>query len=186
MEVLPRASSLAVGFDAAAEPTDRRLVGGWLILARVVSAGIVVLALVVFVATTLPRFAALRVVCAKSCRAGQLTSGQAAALGQFGISLDAYALFAMALIVTTSLVWFGAAALIFWRRTDTLFLLLAATQLATQGALNSPAGPAVTASHPLIFPFATSTLTTLNIVLLSCSWRSFPPGGSLPAGWAGS
>ncbi|HEX2349618.1 MAG TPA: hypothetical protein VHI51_14395 [Ktedonobacterales bacterium] len=167
-------------------PTDGWSAAGccWLLLARLVGAGIVVLALTVFGATTLRRFAALRVVCATSCRAGQLTSGQAAALGQFGISLEAYALFAMMLTVTTSLVWFGAAALIFWRRTDTLFLLLAATQLATQGALNSPAGPAVMASHPLIFPVATSTLTTLNIVLFVVFLALFPTGRFTPR-WLG-
>ena len=184
MPDLPRASSQDIGTGAASAPGDRRLLSGWLILARLASAGVIAFALSVFIATAPPRFASLRTVCATACHSGQLTAGQAAAFARFGVSLDVYAVFVIALILATCLVWFGAGVIILWRRSDTLFMLLAATQLVTQGALNSPTGPAVTASHPLVWPAATATLTTLNIVLFVVFLALFPTGCVVPR-WLG-
>lgn len=185
MHDLPRAVPQDAGTRATPESGDRRLVGGWLLLARLASAGIIVFALSVFIATAPPRFSSLRAVCAAACHPGQLTAGQASTLAQWGVSLDVYAIFAIALTVATCLVWFGAAAIILWRRSDTLFLLLAATQLTTQGALNTPTGAALmTSTRPLVWPVASTALTTLNIVLFVVFLALFPTGRFAPR-WLG-
>jgi hypothetical protein len=168
----------------APDTDDRRLVGGWLMLARLVSVSIVVFALSDFAATALPRFTLLRVVCATACYSGQLTAGQASALAQAHLSVGAYGVFAIALLLATSLVWFGAAALIFWRRSDTLFMLLAATQLVMEGALNSPTRTAITSPHSLVWPAATASLSTLNNVLFLAFLGLFPTGRFVPR-WLG-
>ncbi|HZC05266.1 MAG TPA: hypothetical protein VE338_06465 [Ktedonobacterales bacterium] len=164
------------------EPSEVRLRGVWLVVARLVAAATVAFALSVYMATMLPAFSLLRTVCASRCVIGQLTPGQAAALSQWNISASAYAAYAVSLAIVTSLVWFGVAALLFWRRSNTLYLLLVATQLVTQGALSAPVGPAPGAQTP--WAVATAALSTLNVILL-CLFLALFPNGRFAPRWMG-
>ena len=119
---------------AATDPSERRLRGVWLTVARVGSAVIVAFALTLFVASLPITFTQLHFVCTNTCPSGQLTAAQAHSLRQLGVSLGAFATFEIVFAILTSLVWFGFAAVIFWRRSDNLVTLLVAVQLVTQGA----------------------------------------------------
>ncbi len=185
MESVPHAASydaLDTLADTTPELGDAPLHGAWLVLARLASAGIVVFALSVFLASAPTTLSLLREVCAANCSPWQLTQSQASTLAQYGISPDMYAFYLITLTLLTCLIWFGAAALIFWRRSNTVFLLLTATQLVTQGALNTPAGSSLGGLAP--GSFALACLVTLSGCLFLLFLALFPTGRFAPR-WMG-
>jgi hypothetical protein len=162
---------------ATIEPSETHLRGGWLTLARVSSALIVAFALTVFVASLPVAFVQMHIACAEVCLSGQVTAAQAYSLHQLGITLDAFAAFELAFTILTSLVWFGVAAVVFWRRSDNLVPLLVAVQLVTQGASNGAnalTGSATTWQTPAALE------VTLNGILLFVFLAIFPNGRFAP------
>lgn len=173
----PPASPVRANNGTAYATADTRLHGRWLIVARVVCAAVVAYALTLFVAGGTVGVIQLRIVCSQACMAGQLTLAQLQSLRHLGLSLDAYVAIAITVILLTSLVWFGAAAVVFWRRSDALFLLLLATQLVTEGAANVAGGLAM--SHSAWEGPAT-TLIGLNAILFCLFLALFPTGQFAP------
>lgn len=160
------------------EPSDRRLQGIWLLVARVGSGVIVAFALTVFVASLPVAFSQLHLVCTQSsCPSGQLTTAREHSLHHLGMSIGAYATFAIVFTILTSLVWFGVATVIFWRRSDNLVTLLVAVQLVTQGASGA-------ASSPVPWERPLASLSVLNVVLLCLFLAVFPNGRFVPR-WIG-
>ncbi|HEX8981791.1 MAG TPA: hypothetical protein VF792_03395 [Ktedonobacterales bacterium] len=178
-------SSRVATTSVALEPSDIQLHGARLTLARLVCAVFVVFALSVFVADELSAASVLSHACPTNClQLGQLTPDQAHTLAQWGVSLRVYTFYALTLSLLTSLIWFGVAALIYWRRSNTLYLLLLATQLVAQGALNTPLGPAETSGSQTPWEIATTVLSTVNFVLL-CLFLAIFPNGRFAPRWLG-
>jgi hypothetical protein len=166
---------------AAIDPSERRLTGVWLTLARVGSAVIVAFALTLFVASLPITFTQMHFECTSSCSSGQLTAAQAHSLHQFGVSLGAFATFEIAFAILTSLVWFSLATVIFWRRSDNLVTLLVAVQLVTQGASEQTSaliGSQLSWERPAL------VLNVLNLILLYMFLAVFPSGRFVPR-WMG-
>ncbi len=171
----------AAGVAATNEPSETHLRGGWLALARAGSALIVAFALAVFVASIPVAFRQMRFACAEVCTSGQLTTPQAQSLYHLGISLVAFARFELAVTILTSLVWFGTAAVVFWRRSDNLVPLLVAVQLVTQGASN---GASALTGNDSTRQVPAALLVTVNGILFFVFLAIFPSGRFAPR-WIG-
>jgi hypothetical protein len=149
--------------------------GPWLFIARLASAVVVAFALTLFAVGVRTTVTHLRVVCMQTCAAGQVTTAQLLSLHLLGVSLDAYATVVIAVTLLTSLLWFGAAAVVFWRRSDSLFLLLLAAQLVTQGAEYTTGELLGTAwQRPM------ALLTSLNSIMFCLFLTLFPTGRFAP------
>src|ERR1700680_3176803 len=100
---------------------DTRLHGRRLVLARVVWVAVVVFTLSIFLLSLPAYFAQLQTVCVSDTCVyayGQLTPGTAQALQHLGLSTGGYAVSILALAIASTLVFFGAAVVLFWRRSD--------------------------------------------------------------------
>ena len=120
---------------------NTRLRGGWLIFARICWLVLAAPAVPIFFTGLPPYFANLQVACnSYSCNYGQLRLQSAQLLQNLGISLGAYALFALVLTVAITMVWFIVAGVIFWRKSDDWIALLVSLALilfASTGGLSS-------------------------------------------------
>jgi len=120
---------------------NARLHGGWLIFARICWLVLAVPAVPIFVTGLPPYFANLQAACnSYSCNYGQLRLQSTQLLQNLGISLGAYALFALVLTVAITMVWFIVAGVIFWRKSDDWIALLVSLALilfASTGGLSS-------------------------------------------------
>jgi hypothetical protein len=107
-----------------------RLRGSGLMFARVVCVVGVVAVLVIFFASIPPYFAQLRTLCPGTfCPSGQLSRNDLRGLYQLGLSLNFYASYEVAIIIISTLIWCGVAALLFWRKSDDLMALFTAFTL---------------------------------------------------------
>jgi hypothetical protein len=108
--------------------TNARVQEQWLLPVRVAIVLVAVLAFVVFLVGVLLDFAQFRTVCTvTSCADGQLTLESARTLQALHLSLDAYAMINVVLLVIQALVYYGVAALIAWYKSDewlTVFIVV--------------------------------------------------------------
>jgi hypothetical protein len=120
---------------------NTRLRGGWLIFARICWLVLAAPAVPIFFTGLPPYFANLQVACnSYSCNYGQLRLQSAQLLQNLGISLGAYALFALVITIAITMVWFIVAGVIFWRKSDDWIALLVSLALilfASTGGFNS-------------------------------------------------
>jgi hypothetical protein len=141
---------------------------------------VVVFTLGIFLLSLPAYFAQLQAVCAGNACVysyGQLTSGTAQALQNLGLSIGAYAASILALITASTLVSFGVAALIFWRRSADWMAMFVSLFLVTFG---------VQAQAILATNVQTAWYWSLNI-LIGFGWVSlslllylFPDGRFVP------
>src|SRR5689334_19294789 len=100
-------------------PTSTQLRGTWLVAARVGWLLVALLCLGLFIATLPRRVGGLSVICTPpNCVQLQTTSEGAAALQSLGISLPTYAYLIAGVDILFALMFAGAGAIIFWRRSD--------------------------------------------------------------------
>jgi hypothetical protein len=112
--------------------TPSTLRGRWLLLARAAWVAAVVFTLVLFVAATPAFLTELRTPCeGATCRWYQLTPTLAQALREFGLSLDFYVAYNIALNAASVSIYCLIAAAIFWRKPDELIALFGAFTLVT-------------------------------------------------------
>ena len=127
-----------------------RLRGGLLIIARIVWVAVVVFTLSIFIASLPAYVAQLQTVCTGvTCvySYGQLTPGTAHALQNLGLSIGGYAVSILVLITASTLVSFGVAGLIFWRRSDDWMAMLVSLFLVTFGVNFSVQAQAILAAN---------------------------------------
>ena len=127
-----------------------RLHGLWLVSARVVWVAVVVFTLSIFILSLPAYFAQLQTVCVgNTCvyAYGQLTPGTAHAFQNLGFSIGGYALSILALAITSTLVSFGVAALIFWRRSADWMAMFVSLFLVTFGVNFSVQAQAIQATN---------------------------------------
>jgi hypothetical protein len=126
---------------ARASPPVTALRGGWLLLARVAWVAVAITALAIALFSVPSSFELYRTVCTAAPEVctqravWQPTPEGVRALGDVGLSLDAYALLNVAIDKIGDLVWFAVGALIFLRRSDERMALLTSLFLITFGTL---------------------------------------------------
>src|SRR5438045_4177945 len=132
---LPTASTQTTVYAQPPGETDTRLRGRWLLLARVVWVGITVLTLGLSVASIPTAVASLYVLCtdapATCSNNGQITPDYLRALQALGLSLDAFAMYEVALLIVFAVVYVAIGAMLFWRRSDDRMALIASLTLVT-------------------------------------------------------
>ena len=161
-----------------------RLHGRRLVLARVVWVAVVVFSLSIFLLSLPAYFAQLQTVCVSDTCVyayGQLTPGTAYALQNLGISIGAYAASTLALITVSTLVSFGVAALIFWRRSDDWMAMLVSLFLVTFGVNFSAQAQAILATNgQTAWYWSLNMLIGLGYVSLCLLLYLFPDGRFVP------
>src|SRR5690348_9988603 len=132
MSALP-ASNGALIASLHSEP-DTRLHGRWLVLARVAWLAAFTLIVGVFIASLPVFLVQLDVTCAPAtCSFWQLTVPAAQSLQHLGLSLGAYAIYALTVVILFGTIWFISALVLFLRRSDDWMVLLFALLLALLG-----------------------------------------------------
>ncbi len=115
--------------------TDTRLCGRWLVLTRVVWAGIALLALGLCAASIPSSLASLHVLCTDTPAAcnnnGHITPDYIRALQGLGLSLDIFATYQVALLIVFAVVYTAIGAVLFWRKSDDRMALFASLTLVT-------------------------------------------------------
>jgi hypothetical protein len=161
-----------------------RLHGRWLVIARVVWAAVVVFSLSIFLLSLPAYFAQLQTVCTGGTCVysyGQLTPGSAQALQNLGFSIGAYAASTFALITASTLVSFGVAALIFWRRSDDWMAMFVSLFLVIIGVNFSVQAQAILMTNvQMAWYWSHTVLIGLGWVSLSLLLYLFPDGRFVP------
>nr|HET6902315.1 histidine kinase [Ktedonobacteraceae bacterium] len=115
--------------------TDTRLRGRWLLLTRVVWIIVALLALGLYIASVPPTLASLHALCtdvSKTCSSvGYITPDYAHALQVLGLSLDAFAIYEVALLIVFASVYVAIGAMLFWLKSDDRMALFASLTLVT-------------------------------------------------------
>ena len=160
------------------DEAETRLQGHWLRLAQAVWILVAVLSFFLFVVSIPMFYAQIRSVCAgDTCNGVQISAEQAHALEAHGISLTGYALYSVSVAIISTLIWFSAGWLIFWRKSNYWIALLVALQLVTQGATNSTSALEHTSS---VWQYPATLLDFLNTIILFMVFALFPNGRFVP------
>ena len=157
---------------------------GWVRVGRLVWGLLALLALGLVAADVPYRFDQLRTFCLNLCEAGRLPASEAPVLAGLGITLDAYAIYIMALYLGLTLACWAVAALLMWRRSSEpqRMALLAAIALV---ALGASTGLTFNTVVPLGRP-AFVVLILAGFVAIVYLFYLFPDGRFVPpwARWA--
>ena len=161
-----------------------RLHGRLLIMARVVWVAVVVFALSIFLVSLPAYFAQLQTICTGvTCvySYGQLTPGSAQALHTLGLSIGVYATSTFVLVTASTLVSFGVAGLIFWRRSDDWMAMLVSLFLVTFGVNFSVQAQAILATNVhTAWYWSLTMLIGLGYISLNLLLYLFPDGRFVP------
>src|SRR5258708_6000202 len=112
---------------------DTRLHGRRLFLARVLWGVIAIFELGVFVDGLFGNVPQLQIICTSSCTSQQLSAAGVSTLQHIGPSLGDYVAFSLAVIIISTLLSYGIAALLVWRRSDDWMALLVSLMLMSFG-----------------------------------------------------
>jgi hypothetical protein len=160
-----------------ASPAELR--GRRLWVARALWVGVVSLTAIIFAASIPAHLADLHRICAVgSCVAGQLTPSEARALGDLGVSIDAYTAYVFALDLVVALGFCVVGAVIFWRKSREPGALFVSFALMIFG-LTWPATFDSALHHPVWGTLA-GFLTQLGLVSLFVFFFIFPDGRFVP------
>jgi len=161
-----------------------RLHGRLLIIARVVWVAVVVFALSIFLVSLPAYFAQLQTVCTGvTCvySYGQLTPGSAQALHTLGLSISAYTISTFILVTASTLVSFGVAGLIFWRKSDDWMAMFVSLFLVTFGVNFSIQAQAILATNVhTAWYWSLTMLIGLGYISLNLLLYLFPDGRFVP------
>ncbi|HLV98170.1 MAG TPA: hypothetical protein VKT82_05780 [Ktedonobacterales bacterium] len=167
---------------APSQLPDTRLHGRWPLLARIACIVVTALALGLFFVTLPTYFARLNTPCLSSCSFAQLSVSGARALQTFGLSLGAYAVLAVAVVLLSFLPCVVVAAVLLWRASDNWVALLVAVLLVFLGISTS------TIDASVLRPVLGATLAVpvadlsnyLGAVSLPLIFALFPSGRFVP------
>ena len=150
-----------------------------LLAARDIWVGIVVGTLLIFVASVPGQLAALHRTCAgEPCVAGQLAPAEMRALGDLGVSVDAYSAYVLVLDFVVALGFCAVGAIIFWRRSRDRGALFVSFALIIFG-LTWPDTFDSALYHPVWGALA-GFLTQLGLASLFVFFFVFPDGRFVP------
>ena len=165
---------------APAATSDLRLHGHWILLGRGIWVALQAVGLIVLVASLPLALNQFQTACTgQSCASLQLTPEQAQTLQTtLGLSLRAYAMFALGLNAASALFWMVGMGLFLWRKLDQVSALLMALQGITQG-LSGLTDVLLAQAHSS-WQVLAGMLTTGNAVLLFFVFALFPNGRFAP------
>src|SRR5216684_849358 len=146
---------------------DTRLHGRRLFLARVLWGVIAIFELGVFVDGLFGNVPQLQIICTSSCTSQQLSAAGVSTLQHIGLSLGDYVAFSLAVIIISTLLSYGIAALLVWRRSDDWMALLVSLMLMSFGPGMLSNG--VRFSHwfePVVAAHLSSFLDQINLTIL--------------------
>ena len=150
---------MTAGNDIASQhlrATNARVPEQWLLPVRIAIVIVALLAVLIFLVSLLLDYAQFRTICTvAACADGQLTLESARTLQLLHLSLDAYAVINIVLLVIQAIVYYGVAALIFWHKSN--------EWLAVCVIVGFLAGPTNSLSQP-IAALPTAGLAVLTIV----------------------
>jgi signal transduction histidine kinase len=154
----------------------------WLLLVRSTSAVLTVFLLAYLLANIPVYFTQLQTVCVNMlCPRWQLTTANARAIQNIGLSVSQYAIFSLSLSLFAALAWFAVAGFIVWRKSNDRMALLASLFLITQEVLQftgSPSPPLEYSSPAWHVP--TIFLLLLDSLLYLLVFSLFPNGRFVP------
>ena len=104
-----------------------------LLIAQVVCIVVCILVIGLFVITLPTYYAHLHLYCTESCSYGQLSMSNIQSLHQLNVSLNAYAVLFLTLLIISALLCVAVAILLLWRRADNWIALLVAFLLVVLG-----------------------------------------------------
>lgn len=175
-------TSISLGMAAlVAHPPDAEvhLRGAWLRLARAACAGVALISLVMWLWGIPYRYAQYAAVCvATPCGDQQPTPAIARALHAAGLTLGAYSAYMGTVEALYALAFMAMAALIFWRRSDTVIGLLT-TLLFTTQAVTQTDGNALASAVPL-WRAPNSLVEPLSFIAMALFLYLFPDGRFTP------
>jgi len=160
---------------------DTRLHGRRLFLARVLWGVIAIFELGVFVDGLFGNVPQLQIICTSSCTSQQLSAAGVSTLQHIGLSLGDYVAFSLAVIIISTLLSYGIAALLVWRRSDDWMALLVSLMLMSFGPGMLSNG--VRFSHwfePVVAAHLSSFLDQINLTILVLAFFLFPTGRFVP------
>ena len=161
-----------------------RLHGRWLVIVRIVWVAVVVFTLSIFMLSLPAYFAQLQTVCTGvTCvySYGQLTPGTAQALQNLGLSTGGYAVSILALAITSALVFFGVACVLFWRRSDDWMVMFVSLFLVIIGVNFSIQAQATLVTNvQIVWYWSHTVLIGLGWVSFSLLLYLFPDGRFVP------
>jgi hypothetical protein len=163
------------------DPLRAWLSGRWLLLARAVWILVAALALGLFVSGIPAEFTLMHIPCPTvNCPTGQLSPSGLRALVDLGLSLDSFAVYAVAMDVIFAAVCTAVALLIFWRRSDDRMGLLVSLALLTFGTATFVfTMEALAVRHPA-WEMATSVLHFIGATSFGLFLYLFPDGRFVP------
>ena len=154
-----------------------------LLFARIGCAVVAALGIGLFVAT-LPTYVAYlyRPCASASCIYGQLSESGIQALHSLGLSLSAYAIMNVTLVIITGLLCTAVAALLLWRKSNSRVAILVAFLLVVLGATNTIISPPIL--QPLLGEgpgtFIADFSNFLGAISLPLLFSLFPNGRFVP------
>jgi hypothetical protein len=169
----------ASGIVRSQENSPSELGGSRLLVARLAWVGFVVPTLLIFVASVPAHLMDLHRTCpAEPCVAGQLVPAEMRALGDLGVSTDAYIAYALALDFVVALGFCAVGAIIFWRKSREPGALFVSFALMVFG-LTWPDTFDSALYHP-VWGSAARFLTQLGLSSLFVFFFIFPDGRFVP------
>ena len=158
-----------------------RLSGRLLVLARVVWIVVALAAVGLFIAAIPAEFAQLRVPCPSApCPPGQLSSSGLRALGDLGLSLEAFAAYTVAMDVVFAAAYVAIAALIFWRKSEDRMNLFVSFALLTFGTATFSSTMAALPARYLAWEIPVSFFHFLGSACFGLFLYLFPDGRFVP------
>jgi signal transduction histidine kinase len=167
-------------------PTDTRLRGRWLLLARAAWLAVAAAALGLFVAGVPAQFAQLQVMCSAGSNCppldgvGQLLPDGLRALHDLGLSVSFFAAYAVALDVVLAAVYSAVATLIFWHKSaDRMALFVALALLTFATATFTDTMYVLVAARPAWWPLV-AVLNFIGLASFGLFLYLFPDGRFVP------
>ncbi len=162
-------------------PHGTHVRGHRLRFARAGWAACALLALVILIASVVPRYRQLATVTlGATVFTGQLRPFEAEALAQLGLSVSFYAAYFTLLEGLGSVAFFVIGAVIFWRRSDEWTPLLLSLALVSFGLIGSPMTTPLEGVHPALTALLVG-LRAMGLVSFFVAFLLFPDGRFVPA-----
>jgi len=159
---------------------NTRITGRWLFVARLSLVVVSIFYLVLYVIGTPVYFSYLHTICT-DCLDDRLTPDKLHALQALNISITTYAVYWVAINLLFALVYFGVAALIFWRKSDDWMAWLASFSLVAFGASFAGIPAVLAAVHPVWWlPVTLLGEGVLGFPSLMVFFFLFPTGRFVP------
>jgi hypothetical protein len=160
-------------------PSDRRLQGPWLVLARIVCGAGALLALSLFTTSLLMRFAHLDSLSSFDVLGGWNTASLRTALAQLGLSVGFYQVYRIVLDLIFALCFLLVAAVLLWHKSNEWMALFVALVLITFGAIWPTNIDELSALYPAWAVFFTA-VDQLSFTFLLAFFFFFPDGRFVP------